>query len=129
MRIGNRGRSLAVFVVASGAYLAAGAVWIYVVAARSDDYGGDPGWWWFVGGAFVLGLLTARWPAVVVPMLLPFIAVGAGRGTNPDSDWPIALGLFFIEMPVAALAAAIGVSVVRVAAKARRGAPRRNLSG
>jgi hypothetical protein len=121
MRIGNRGHSLAVFLAASGAYLAAGTLWIYLVAARSDDYGGDPGWWWFVAAAFVLGLVTARWAAVVVPMLLSFIAIGAGRGTNPDSDWPIALGLFFVEMPVAAVASAIGVSFVRVAAKARRG--------
>jgi hypothetical protein len=115
MRIVMSGSRSSWFLLApSGAYLVAGALWIYLVVARSDDYGGDPGWWWFVGAAFVLGLVTARWPTIVVPMLLAFIAAGAGRGTNPDSDVPIALGLLFVEMPIAAVAAAVGVSVSRL---------------
>ena len=93
------------------AYVAGATIWLYAVAANSDDYGGSPGRSWVVLGAFVLGLVVGRWPVTLVTLLLPVLAFGAGRGTNPDSDIPIAGEMVLLVMPASLVAAAIGVGL------------------
>jgi hypothetical protein len=99
------------------AYLLSVILWAYFVAARSDIYGGSPGRLWLVFGAFVLGLAIARWPVVLVPLLLPVVTAGAGNGTNPDSDIPIAGEMLLLVMPLSVAAAAAGVGVARLASR------------
>src|SRR5205823_6225329 len=82
------GRPVAVAIIA--VYLIAAALWANLIAAHSDDYGGSPGRVWLLVGAFGLGLFAETFPPTIVPLLLPLTAIGAGYGTNPDSDIPIA---------------------------------------
>jgi hypothetical protein len=107
-----------VFAGAALAYLVGAALWAQLIAARADDYGGSPGRWWLVSGALALGLVVARWPVVFVPLVLPLVAAGAGRGTNPDSDIPIAGEMLLIVMPVSIVAAAVGVVLSRLMRRA-----------
>jgi len=95
------------------AYLAAVTAWLYVVAANSDDYGGSPGRAWVVLGALVLGIIVGRWPVALVPLLLPVLALWAGRGTNPDSDIPIAGEMLVLVMPASLVAVVVGVGFSR----------------
>ena len=99
---------------ATAAFFVGVTAWLYIVAANSDDYGGSPGRVWVVVGAFVLGLVVRRWRLIPFLLLLPLLAVGAGRGTNPDSDLGIFVEMLFLVMPASVVAAALGVGLSRL---------------
>ena len=68
-------------------------------------------------GAFVLGIAVASWPIALVPLLLPVVTAGAGNGTNPDSDIPIAGEMLLLVMPASVVAAAVGVATAKGVAR------------
>jgi hypothetical protein len=109
------GRPVVIAIIA--VYLIAAALWAHLIAARSDDYGGSPGRVWLLVGAFVLGLFAETFLPTIVPLLLPLTAIGAGYGTNPDSDIPIAGELVVVGI-FGVIAAAFGVLASRLARRA-----------
>jgi hypothetical protein len=96
-------------VLVAVAYLAGAIAWIYGVAARSDDTRGIPGEFLIALPLLVVGFAVGRRWAFLVPLVLPLLALGAGRGTNPDADSNIATGIALTTVPFGLLLTAVGL--------------------
>lgn len=90
-------------------YLAGATAWTYGVAARSDDARGIPGEFLMALPMLVVGFAVGRRWALLVPLVLPLLALGAGRGTNLDADSSIATGIALTTVPLGLLLTAVGL--------------------
>jgi hypothetical protein len=96
------------------AYLLGAASWIYGVASRSDTSSGIPGEFLMALPLFVVGFAVGRWWALLVPLCLPLLAAGAGRGTNHNADLEIWAVIAQITVPIGLLLTAAGVALARI---------------
>lgn len=102
------------------AYLGGATAWLYVVAATSERSAGSPGRAWVVLGALVVGLALGRWPAVLLPLLLPLLAVRAGRGTGDHpAEVDVAGEMMILVVPASLIAASVGVGVRKIIERRR----------
>ena len=100
-------------IAVTAVYLALAGVWIYWVLERQLFYGNPNADWVMLAllaGIHVLvGVLAARWWALLLPVLAVVLSVPAGYpSANKGEPLPIWLGLAFFA-PIAVGLVAIGV--------------------
>jgi hypothetical protein len=103
------------FGVGALAYLGLGAAWLYGVVDQGRLEGGDLRGWSLVGLflAFhvAFGFVLREWPALLLPIMLVFLAIPAGYPESQFSEpSPVWLGqIFLVVVEIPAIAAGLGL--------------------
>jgi hypothetical protein len=103
------------FGVGALAYLGLGALWLYGVVDEGRLEGSDLRGWvligLFLGLHVAFGFVIREWPALLLPILLVFLAIPAGY---PESQYsepsPVWLGqILFVVVEIPAIASGLGL--------------------